>query len=126
VLLRVFSNDTWSNFDTSGAGSVLSAPFIEGGDFGTVCPPPEDAAYVALTEGHKCMQVTQTGSGTVMSNIIGLGVPTFVPPEDNRKHGDSGCTIAATPVSPLRGGAWWLLAGLAAWMGWNRRKPRQH
>ena len=21
---------------------------------------------------------------------------------------------------------WWLLAGLAAWMGWNRRKPRQH
>jgi MYXO-CTERM domain-containing protein len=55
-----------------------------------------------------------------------LAFPTVVPPPDNRKNGTSGCTVTSTPASPLSGGAWWLLTGLVAWMGWNRRKSKQH
>jgi hypothetical protein len=62
-LMRVFRNGAWGNFDASGNDSVLSAPFTEGGPFGTTCPPPGDAAYVALTEGHKCLQVTIADNG---------------------------------------------------------------
>jgi hypothetical protein len=136
VQLRVLRDAEWGAFDTSGGDSVLSAPFTNGGDFGTVCPPPGDAAYVALTTGHKCLQVTIADNGPndkdpavgTITDPAGLGLPlgALDPVEDKRKSGDSGCTIATAPVSPLSGGAWWLLAGIAAWLGWNRRKPKQH
>jgi hypothetical protein len=132
--LRVFRDNVWSNFNTIGNNSVLSAPFTSGGDFGTVCPPPGDAAYGDLTAGHQCLQVTIEDNGpndknpTVgeITDPSGLGIPTVVPPPDNRKSGTSGCTVTSAPISPLSGGAWWLLTGLVAWTGWNRRKSKQH
>ena len=134
VQLRVFRDGAWGNFDTSGNNSVMSAAFTSGGPFGTTCPPPGDAAYGSLTEGHQCLQVTIEDNGPndkssavgTISDPSGLGIPTIVQGPDNRKSGSSGCTVASTPVNPLRGGAWWLLAGLAGWMGWNRRQSKLH
>jgi MYXO-CTERM domain-containing protein len=130
----VFRDDTWGNFDTSGSDSVLSAPFTAGGDFGTTCPPPGDAAYGVLTEGHQCLQVTiadngpndKDPAGGTISDPSGLGSAPAAEQEDKRKSGDSGCTIASAHVNPSQGGAWWLLGGLLTFLGWRRRKPPQH
>jgi MYXO-CTERM domain-containing protein len=134
VQLRVFRDDTWGNFDISGNNSVMSAAFTNGGDFGTTCPPPGDAAYGDLTEGHQCLQVTIEDNGPndknrdvgTISDPSGLGIPTIVQGPDTRSSGTSGCSVASTPVSPLRGGAWWLLAGLAAVVGWKRHQSKLH
>ena len=134
VELRVFRDGAWGNFDTSGNNSVMSAAFTKGGPFGTTCPPPGDAAYGNLTEGHQCLQVTIEDNGPndkasavgTISDPSGLGIPTIVQGPDNRKSGTSGCTVASVPVSPLRGGAWWLLAGLTGWIGWKRRQSKLH
>jgi len=53
----------WGPFDTSGGDTVLSAPYSVGGAFGLFCPPPGDAAYVPLTTGHQCLQVTVKDNG---------------------------------------------------------------
>ena len=132
VQLRVLRDGVWGNFDTSGNNSVLSAALTSGGPFGSTCPLPGDAAYGDLTEGHQCLQVTIEDNGPndkdsavgTISDPSGLGIPTIVTGPDNRKSGTSGCTVATTPVSPLRGGAWWLLAGLASWIGWRRRQSK--
>jgi MYXO-CTERM domain-containing protein len=130
--LRVFRDGTWSSFDESGNNSVLSAPFTSGGDFGTTCPPPGDVAYGPLTEGHQCLQVTiedngpndkDPAAGTV-TDPSGLGIPTIVQGPDDRKSGTSGCSISSSSSAPAQAGAWWLLVGLTALLGWKRKKNR--
>jgi len=90
--MRVFRDGAWGDFDANGSDSVLSAPFTEGGPFGTTCPPPGDATYVTLTEGHQCLQVTIADNGpndkdpvvgTIMdpSGLAVIGPPLNLPPD---------------------------------------------
>jgi len=139
-VLRVFRNNAWSNFITNADDplsndTVQSAAMVAGVAFGLECPPPGDAAYGALTAGHHCVEVTieddglndkDPTPGTIL-DPAGIGLPAGAAFVDLRtSSSDGGCTMSSNTASPLRGGAWWLIAGLAAWLGLNLRKARQH
>ena len=129
---------TWSSFDTSAGDTILSAPFVQG-DGQLECPPPGDAAYVALTTGHQCVQLSIADNGLndlnpalgTISDPGGMGSggdagggTVFV---DTRTSSTSGCSVMGDNASPLQRGDLGLLAGFIAWLGWNhsRRAKKQ-
>ena len=61
--------------------------------------------------------------GTVV-DPAGIGLPAGAAFVDNRSSGSGGCAISAGPANPSRSGAWWMLAGFFAWLGWKRRKQQ--
>ncbi|HFD80746.1 MAG TPA: hypothetical protein ENK05_10205 [Gammaproteobacteria bacterium] len=136
---RILDNGTWRDFDTSAGDSVKTAPAVAGAS-GLQCPPPGDAAYIPLANdstanvGHTCVELSITDDGLndldktpgTVADPGGLGTagtPVF---EDTRTSDTSGCTIAATPVSPNERADWWLLAGFLGWLGWKSSKRARH
>ncbi len=124
--MRVF-NGAWADFDTSGGDTVQSAAAVAGGA-GITCPPPGDAAYGALTAGDQCVQVSIADNGLndkdaavgTITDPSGIGLPVGAAFVDNRTSSSSGCSIAPGTNSVWQGGAWGLLAGFIALLGWRR------
>ena len=117
---RILENGAWRSFDTSTGDSIRSAPLAAGA---TQCPAPGDAAYVEITSGHQCVQLSVSDNGPndlnqavgTISDPGGLGSggtagggTAFV---DTRTSSTSGCTIATRPASIGAAGDW-LLVGL--------------
>jgi hypothetical protein len=131
-VMRVFNGSAWVDFDTSSGDSVLSAAAVSGGA-GLTCPAPGNVAYGALTAGHHCVQVTVADNGLndkdaalgTITDPSGLALPIGQPFVDNRTSSTGGCSLASGSTSIWQAGAWGLLAGLLALLGW-RRKANQH
>ena len=137
--LRVLRNEVWGNFVTTATDTVKSAPMVAGGAFGFQCPPPGDAGYGPLSAGDQCIEVTMLDNdgtnnapndkdpnpGTVV-DPSGIGLPAGAAFVDNRtSSSSSGCTVSGNTTGPLNGGAWWILTGVVAWLGWNRRRTHR-
>lgn len=125
---------TWSPFVLDSRNDVNTARSVGG-----LCPPPGDASYSRpaappLIEGlwanHDCVEVTVENDGpndaNADPNIVDDpgGVGQVNAPVVPAPSTGGGCAVGDQSASATRGGAWWLLAGMLGWLGWQRRKSR--
>jgi hypothetical protein len=132
--LRVLNGATWGSFTIDASNTVKSAPWVDGGAFGKVCPPPGGAYTAPMTEGDQCLEITTQEGGpndkdtdpNTITDPSGLGLPKIIFVDKRTSSSDSGCSMTTKEIDPSHRGEWWLLAGFLGWLGWKRRKTRQH